>query len=60
MNADRVRDVSVAVYKLRLEASNKGAVDRMLAKDGDDGQKLRDRAGSYDALTRVYLQVLQP
>lgn len=31
---------------------------RMIEKDGDDGQKLRNRAGAYDPLTRAYLKVL--
>lgn len=56
--AEEVRDISVEVYKLRLEDSSAGAVDRMLAKDGDDGSKLRSRAASYDALTRAYMAVL--
>lgn len=59
--AEEVRDVSVAVYKLRLDdASGEGAVDRMLAKDDDGGDKLRGRVASYDALTRAYLAVLRP
>lgn len=54
---ERIRDVSEAVYRARLEQSCKGDVERMIAKDGDQGQKLRNRAGAYDPLTRVYLQV---
>jgi hypothetical protein len=30
----------------------------MIAKDEDGGQKLRNRAGQYDPLTRAYLDVL--
>lgn len=56
--AEEVRDISVEVYKRRLEDSQAGAVDRMLAKDEDDGSKLRSRAASYDALTRAYMAVL--
>ena len=54
----RVRDVSEAVYKMRLEAGSRpaGAVDRMIEEHGAD--KLRDAAGSYDSLTRVYLTIL--
>lgn len=63
MNAEKIRDLSVIVYKIRLEASCKGDVDRMLAKDAekdpaDGGKKLRGRAGSYDALSRAYVETL--
>jgi hypothetical protein len=58
MTSDQIRDISVQVYKIRLEDGSKGAVERMLAKDADDGRKLRRRAESYDALTRAYLKVL--
>jgi hypothetical protein len=56
-----ITDLSVEVYKLRLEHSTgggKGAVARMLEKDADDGKKLRGRAEAYNALTRAYLEVL--
>lgn len=56
---DHVRDISEAIYRRRLEDNRKGAVDRMLAKDGDGGVLLRQRAGAYDALTRHYLEVLE-
>jgi hypothetical protein len=67
---EQVRDISEAVYRLRLDQdtphvsdANPGNVARMLAKDkekdsNDNGKKLRGRAGSYDALTRAYLEVL--
>lgn len=57
---DEIRDISEAVYKIRLEEGNmpKGAVERMLADDNDDGKKLRQRAAAYDPLTRAYLKVL--
>jgi hypothetical protein len=55
---ERVRDVSVEVYKLRLEASSKGAVKRLSEKHG--AAWLRESAVSYDTLTRVYLKVLNP
>lgn len=58
VDPERVRDVSVEVYKARLEDNRAGAVARMLEKDGDDGKALRGRAASYDALTRVYMRVL--
>jgi hypothetical protein len=53
-----VRDLSEAVYRIRLEQECAGNVERMIAKDGDSGQKLRNRAGQYDPLTRAYLNVL--
>lgn len=59
--AERVRDISVDVYKIRLEHSSgggSGAVERMLKDDDDGGVKLRGRAESYDVLTRAYLEVL--
>lgn len=62
---DQVRDISEAVYRLRLDQdtphvsdANPGNVARMIAKDNDGGKKLRGRAASYDALTRAYLEVL--
>ena len=63
MTQDEIRDISVAVYKLRLEDRNEGAVARMLAEDrkrnpNDTGERLRERAGSYDPMTRAYLKVL--
>jgi len=64
-SAEQIRDISEAVYRLRLDQdtphrsdSNPGNVARMIAKDKDGGKKLRSRAGSYDALTRAYLEVL--
>jgi hypothetical protein len=53
-----IRDLSEKVYRIRLEQECAGNVDRMIAKDEDDGQKLRNRAGQYDPLTRAYLDVL--
>jgi hypothetical protein len=55
-----VRQVSVKVYRARLVAeSGQGAPDRMIARDDDCGMKLMNRAGSYDALTRCYLEALE-
>lgn len=50
-----VRDISERVYRIEL-----GPVDtaRMIAKDKDNGEKLRNRAKSYDSLTRSYLKAL--
>jgi hypothetical protein len=58
-----IRDLSEKVYRIRLEQDCAGNVARMLAKDSekdpnDNGKKLRNRAGQYDPLTRVYLEVL--
>lgn len=50
-----IRDISEAVYRHQLGAED---VQRMIEKDEDQGQKLRNRAGSYDQLTRVYLKTL--
>lgn len=60
-NAEKVTDLSVAVYKIRLEESSgggKGAVERMLEKDGDGGKKLRGRASAYDPLTKAYIEAM--
>lgn len=51
----RVRDLSVEVYKMSLGEDD---TRRMLEKDDDGGVKLRERAGSYDALTRRYMRAL--
>lgn len=59
-HAESVRDISVEVYKRRLDDSSPGASARMLEKDDDGGSKMRTRAGSYDVLTRAYLAVLRP
>lgn len=54
-----ITDISVAVYKVRLNQEHKTNVARMLAKDADGGTKLRGRAAAYDPLTRAYLKVLR-
>jgi hypothetical protein len=53
-----VRDLSEKVYRDLLERDNhpEGAVARMIEKDGDDGKKLRERAGSFDRLSRAYMR----
>lgn len=56
---EKVRDVSEAVYRRRLEDDCKGNLEKMLKKDGDGGVKLRNRAGAYDTLTRAYMRVLK-
>lgn len=53
-----IRDLSEKVYRILLEADCAGNVERMIEKDKDCGQKLRNRAGYYDRLTRAYLDVL--
>jgi hypothetical protein len=63
MTPEKVRDISEHVYRRRLEQDCKGNVERMLAKDRekdpeDNGKKLRGRAAQYDALTRIYVEVL--
>jgi hypothetical protein len=60
---ETIRDISEAIYRIRLEQDCHGNVAGMLAKDlekdpNDGGKKLRNRASSYDPLTRVYLEVL--
>jgi hypothetical protein len=54
-DAETVRNISVDVYKIRL---GQDEVDRMLTKDADDGTKFRERASSYDVLTRAYLDTI--
>jgi hypothetical protein len=53
-----IRDISERTYRLRLEQDCAGNVARMIEKDEDGGEKLRNRAGAYDPLTRAYLKVL--
>jgi hypothetical protein len=60
-DAEQIRDISEAVYRLRLEqpsGGGTGSVGRMIANDKDDGQKLRGRAAAYDQVTRLYLELL--
>lgn len=53
-----VRDISEGVYRLRLEQDCAGNIARMIEKDEDNGEKLRNRAAAYDPLTRAYLNIL--
>jgi len=56
---DYIRDLSEKVYRIRLiQDSGKGADERMIQKDQDQGQKLRSRAAAYDPLTRAYLEAM--
>lgn len=55
---DYIRGISEEVYRFRLEQDCAGNVARMIEKDEDGGEKLRNRAGAYDPLTRAYLKVL--
>lgn len=62
MTPDQIRDISVEVYKRRLEDSCRGDTERMLKKDAekdpnDNGKKLRGRAACYDPLTRHYVDL---
>lgn len=52
-NAVLVRDVSEAVYRDRLSSDD---LAKMLSKDG--AEKVRERAGAYDPLTRAYMRAL--
>lgn len=50
VNREKIDDILVALYKVRLEDSTgggDGAVHRMLEKDNDGGVKLRNRAQYY-------------
>jgi hypothetical protein len=53
IDTDRVRDVSVSVYKARL---GKKDAAKMIEEDGEE--KLRKRAGIYDPLTVAYFTAL--
>lgn len=53
-----IRDLSEKVYRLRLEQESPGNVVRMIAKDRDNGEKLRNRAAAYDPITRAYLKAI--
>jgi hypothetical protein len=55
MTAEEVRNISEKVYRARLGDDD---VRRMIENDDDGGAKLRARAGFYDPLTRVYVEVL--
>ena len=59
MTPEQIRDISVEVYKRRLEESSKGGVARMIEGDKDRGEKLRGRAAAYDSLTRAYIAVFK-
>ena len=53
-----IRDISERTYRVRLEQDCEGNVARLIETDKDGGEKLRNRAGAYDPLTRAYLKVL--
>jgi hypothetical protein len=55
---DYIRDISEKVYRVQLTRDHAENVERMIAKDKDNGEKLRNRAAAYDPLTRAYLKVL--
>lgn len=53
--AERVRDFSEAVYRERLGERDAAS---MIAKDGDNGERLRERAAAYDPVTRAYMRAM--
>lgn len=53
---EQVRTISETVYRDRLGEADAAA---MIAKDGDNGRKLRARSASYDALTRSYMRAIR-
>lgn len=52
-----ISDISEALYRIRLGGPKE--VAGMIAKDKDQGQKLRGRAKAYDGLTRDYIKVIK-
>lgn len=62
VDPEKIRDISEKVYRMQLElpsGGGPGACKRMIEKDGDNGEKLRNRAGQLDVATRLYLDVLK-
>lgn len=55
---DYIRDLSEQVFRIRLEQDCPGNVARMIEKDEDSGEKLRNRAAAYDPITRAYLKAM--
>ena len=53
---EEVRKYSEHVYRQRL---GEGDTKSMIAKDGDNGEKLRNRSKAYDQLSRCYLRAFQ-
>lgn len=53
--ADQIRDISVFVYKKLLGDDD---TKRMLAKDADNGVRLRGRAGIYDQVVKATLEAI--
>ncbi len=51
-------ELTVAVYKQRLEQTSDGAVQRMLERDNDEGIALRTRAMSYRPIVAAVLAEL--
>ena len=51
-----VRDLAEAMYRLQL---GDGDTRSMIKQDGDEGQKLRDRAQINDPFARTFLTVLR-
>jgi len=55
-DAEMVRNISEAVYRDDLGPADTAS---MIEKDGDSGKKLRERAGSYDKMTRAYMRAIK-
>ena len=48
MTNEEIANITLAVYRARLDDdSGKGAADRQVQKDGDDGEKQRRRSVIY-------------
>jgi hypothetical protein len=62
MTPEEIRNISEKVYRARLLRDGGGCkpdnVERMIAKDGDGGVKLRGRAAIYDDLARDIRKVI--
>jgi hypothetical protein len=54
-NPEFIRDLSERVYRRQLGSDD---TRRMIEKDKDNGEKLRNRAAAYDQLSRAYLELL--
>lgn len=64
---DAVRDISEKLYRKKLDSECGVGTAKMtdddiahgvMGHDGKPKQSIRDRAGAYDKLTRLYLDIL--
>jgi len=55
LDATRIRDIAEAVYRDRLGPRDTA---RMIAEDGDNGEKLRARAACYGPLVVPFCRAL--